>query len=525
MKKQIVVLLCFCMALSLLTVCCGKAESNNTPDVPTEAPTDAPAVTVPTDKDEELTLAGKWVSEDEQTVVPLTLHLYTDGTLVLECHENKAGTWTEGDGSTYNIMIDEEPYTILYAEATKMHGVRIRERIGEEEISVQLSEVKDTGTVAEDNNRALIERLEKSFASETVTDIPVGAVVFYGGSNFSKWTSLEQDFAGYPVVNRSIGGSNDPIREHFFAERVAALQPSIVLYMSSSNDWTSGQSKEDIIAYKGQLFDEMHAALPDTVFIILSATPNPLRYFGEYHDGMVEVDAFTEGYCKEHEMFHFLNVVPALSKDDGAASNDAIWQSDRLHLNEDGYAILTELVRGAIDEAAAAHGITLAESLGIEEDGDEQKTSWTKDWTTFESWTEEDFSIKEIAYQLTGTWSMDGDYPMTFHLLMNLYRDGSTVVYQHSPTRDDFHYYGYWTERDLEKGHRLSITMRFESSDTGLVEHPYTYRIYPKADGGYSFSFDFNIIPGAYQRAAELSGSADVKYTAEAEFASAMDLQ
>ncbi len=513
--------------LSLLAVCCGKAEqpAAAAPAVAVSGETSTvSAVDVPTDKAEELTLSGKWVSDDEQTVVPLTLHLYTDGTLVLECHANKAGTWRAEEGGSYRILIGKEEYTVRYSETTRSHFVRINEQIGSESFTVQLTEVRDPALIAEENNRALIEQLEKGFAAETVSDIPAGAVVFYGGSNFVKWTTLEEDLAGYPVVNRSIGGSNDPVRRHFFDERVRSLSPSVVFYMSSSNDWTSGQDKDEIKTYKQQLFDEMAAALPDTVFVILSATPNPLRYFGEYHDGMIEVDAFTKAYCETHEQFTFLNVVPALSRENGTEPNPDLWQSDKLHLNADGYAILTALVREELEQLKE-QGLKLPDSLGIEEDGDEQKTAWARDWTAFDAWSEEDFSGKEISYQLTGSWSMEGDFPMTFHLLLNLFRDGSAVVYQHSPTRGDFHYYGYWTERDLEQGHRISLTMRYEMSDKGLIEHPYSYRFFAASDGTYAFSYDFGIIPGSYLRAADLTGSAEIRFASDASFKEAVDAE
>jgi lysophospholipase L1-like esterase len=515
-KKMITLLLCGLLTLSLIASCTDP-QAANAAAVETAAP-----VTVPSDKAEAYTMTGTWTSDDEQTVVPLTLHLYEDGTLVLECHENKAGSWEKDSEGKLHVTIGQDQYLSTYSDVKKSYSVRIEDKIGDEEISVALSEPQDANKIAEENNQALIQFLEKGFANEAPVDIPSGAVVFYGGSNFVKWATLEKDLSGYPVVNRSIGGSNDPIRRHFFAERVQALAPAAVFYMSSSNDWTSGQNKDDIKAYKQEFFDEMAKALPDTFFVILSATPNPLRYFGEYHDGMVEVDAFTEEYCRTHERFFFLNVVPALSLSGGASPNPDLWQSDRLHLNSDGYALLTDLVREEL-EKLKQEGLQLSESLGIEEDGEQQKAVWVKDWETFEHWTEEDFSGKETAYQLIGTWSMEGDYPMTFHLLLNLYRDGSAVVYQHSPTRGDFHYFGYWTERDLEQGHRISLTMRFETSDNGLIEHPYSYRFFVQPDGTCTFSYDFGIIPGSYLRAADLTGSTAVLFANETEFASAMD--
>lgn len=503
------------LALILLfTACASGTEPEH------EATASAP-VAVPVDKTESHTLTGTWTSEDGQTVVPITLHLYDDGSAVLESHENTAGSWSESDGAL-SIELGEDSYLAEYSEADMGYRFTLSGKLGDEDISVRLKEIPDPAKIAERNNQALIDRIaSQGFEAEGEP----GEIIFYGGSNFQKWNTLEEDLAGYPVRNNSIGGSNDPIRRHFAAERVYDLKPAAVFYMSSSNDWTSGQTAEEITSYKQELFDEFSDRLPETVFVILSATPNPLRYYGEYHDGMVEVDGWTAAYCEGQDRFEFLDVVPALSLEDGAEPNPELWQSDNLHLNAEGYAILTELVRAKLDEIADTYGLTYAAAESEPEDGEAERAFWSRDWESFDGWLTEDFAEKEISYQLTGSWSMEGDYPMAFHLLLNLYADGSARVWQHSPTRGDNSYFGYWTLRETEKGRRISLTMVSETDGDSLVEHSYSYKLYTDSEGRCSFSYDFGIIPGAYMRAADISGGEQIKYAADADFAEAMDNQ
>ena len=510
MRKMITFLLtlCFCAIL----IGCTEAKNTDTSvgEVVTESPVQtAEPVVVPADKAEAYTFSGTWKSDDEQTVLPILVHLYEDGSVVLESHENQSGSWKKNEDGTLGILIGEESYTAKYSEYIKTTFFRLNGKMGDENYSIQMTLTQDPAKVAEDNNNALIASLEKTMAKEEYTG-DGGEIIFYGGSNFQKWTTLEDDLKGYPVVNKSIGGSNDVVRRHFAEERVYSRKPAAVFYMSSTNDWTSGQSKEDIMAFKQELFDEMGERLPDTVFVILSATPNPLRYYGEYHDGMVEVDKWTESYCAEHDHFEFLNVVPALSLNDGAEPNKEIWQSDRLHLTEDGYVILTELVREKIEEIQEKYSLTFAEVVEIEDDGPGQRVFWSRDWMAFENWTQEDWASKEVAFQFTGNWEMEGEYSMAFYFLAELYGDGSLRIFQHSPTRGDNVYFGYWSQRDTEKGNRITLTTVSETSsgeNGGLVPHEFTYRIF-ESNGNYLFGFDFGITPGAYLRAVDMKGSA-----------------
>jgi len=184
-----------------------------------------------------------------------------------------------------------------------------------------------------------------------------GEIIFYGGSNFRRWETVETDLSEFPIQNKAFGGSDD-IQRFAEADRlIYPSNPSILVYMSSSNDWTGGRTAEEIIAFKENMFNEMAEQLPDTVFVILSSTPNPLRFFGEYHDGMVEVNAWIEEYCATHERFEYLDVVTPLTQEDGSAI-ESIWGDDSLHLNEEGYQMLTDVMRKALQDVCKKYNIS-----------------------------------------------------------------------------------------------------------------------------------------------------------------------
>lgn len=150
----------------------------------------------------------------------------------------------------------------------------------------------------------------------------------------------------------------------------------------------------------------------------------------------------------------------------------------------------------------------------------------TKDWTGFTGWLEEDWDSKDISYQFTGAWSMDGEYAMSYDVLINLYSDGSLLADQYSAGRASYTYYGQWTGADTEDGVELTLNTICEAplnAGDDMVAHEYEYILYEESDGGFSFGYTINLAPGQYFRTADVKGSSAVTYAALADFRAAVD--
>lgn len=341
-RTCIILLAALCLLLTLAA--CGEKE---------------PTAIELKDLEEAYRLTGTYLSPDQETVIHYALHCYVDNSLVLECHQNRGGTWSENSEGALELTIDGASYTAPKSQYTGKYAFKLKDMIGKEEVTIRLESAMDESVGGTQTDELLIRTYEKT-VEEMVSKFADrdGEVIFYGGSNFVKWSTLEDDMVGYPIQNKSFGGSNDATRYHFIQELIYDSSPAIVLYMSSSNDWTRGQSLEDVVEFKQKMFDEMAEKLPNTVFIILSSTPNPLRYYGEYQEKMQGCDQWTAEYCAGHENFECLEVASALSLNDGAEPNRELWLDDDLHLNEAGYEILAQIVREKLDEVCETYGIT-----------------------------------------------------------------------------------------------------------------------------------------------------------------------
>ena len=352
MKRLTLLLLCFMMILPL-----ACSTQSAVPESVSEMEPTAVPVLVPTDKQEVYSFGGSYELDDAVTVLPYILHCYADGTLVLECHENLAGSWDAVSDTELHIVIDGTDYTAKYSEIFKIFSFRYKDIFDGEEISLQLQTVRDPAEVAKETNDAMIASAQKDV--KRMVEAYAGhedEIVFYDASHFVRWKTLEADMAPYPVQNKSFGGSNDVSRYYYMKELVYDANPKILVTLNDTNNWTSGQTLDMVLPFREKMLKELREALPDVVVIYLSTPPNPLRYFGAYHDNCVQSDLWTQEYCESHDGFVFLDIATPLT--DNGNPVDAYWCSDHLHLSEEGYAILARVVKAKIDEICAQYSIS-----------------------------------------------------------------------------------------------------------------------------------------------------------------------
>ena len=84
---------------------------------------------------------------------------------------------------------------------------------------------------------------------------PENPLVFYGSSNFKKWTSLETDFSGYNALNHGFGGSNDRDLLTYAEKLVLSLSPKTLVLNTSSNDVYAGFSDNEIMTNREKLLE------------------------------------------------------------------------------------------------------------------------------------------------------------------------------------------------------------------------------------------------------------------------------
>lgn len=169
---------------------------------------------------------------------------------------------------------------------------------------------------------------------------PVAPIVFTGSSSVRKWETLQQDFAGYPVLNRGFGGSRFPDANHYFDQLVLKYKPKQVILYEGDNDINAGNTVEEVyqsfLAFKSR----MRRDLPGVELVYLAIKPSPSRW--KLYPQMQQANAKIKAYIDRHpQHLRYVDFGPAMLGKNGRPRPE-LYVSDSLHMTPAGYAIWTK---------------------------------------------------------------------------------------------------------------------------------------------------------------------------------------
>jgi lysophospholipase L1-like esterase len=169
-----------------------------------------------------------------------------------------------------------------------------------------------------------------------------GAILFTGSSTIRRWKTLAEDFPGYRVVNRGFGGSQmeDSV---FYAERILIPhEPAAIVIFAGSNDINAGKTPERVADDFKAFVAKVRSRLPKTVIGFIEITSSPKRW--EQRETVIEANRLVRAFCEATPGVKFIPVRAKFFGSNGEPREE-LFASDRLHPNEEGYKILTEVIR------------------------------------------------------------------------------------------------------------------------------------------------------------------------------------
>ena len=168
-----------------------------------------------------------------------------------------------------------------------------------------------------------------------------GGIVFTGSSTIRKWTTLVRDFAPLPVLNRGFGGSQTVDAVHFAPRLILPYRPRQVVLFAGTNDIASKKQPRQVASDFLDFVFAVRQLAPGARISYIELTSSPSRW--EQRGAVIEANAMISRLCQRNRV-DFIPVREKLFGSDGKPRPE-IFESDRLHLNADGYKILTEAVR------------------------------------------------------------------------------------------------------------------------------------------------------------------------------------
>jgi lysophospholipase L1-like esterase len=171
------------------------------------------------------------------------------------------------------------------------------------------------------------------------------SILFIGSSSFRLWKTLQQDFEGYPIINRGFGGARLTEVIQYRNEIIFPYQPKQIVIYCGENDIADDSTVTATMVFERfkSLYNYIrkNKATKKANIVFVSIKPSPSRW--KHKAKFEDANQLIAAYLKQKKRTAFVNVYDAMLNPDGTVMQD-IFVADRLHMNAKGYAIWQQLL-------------------------------------------------------------------------------------------------------------------------------------------------------------------------------------
>ena len=197
------------------------------------------------------------------------------------------------------------------------------------------------------------DNLEDAVVAYEKEDAPKGQIVFYGPSNFTRWSAayghtpvrdaVKGKSGAECVVNRGFGSSCAEHQLYYYPRLVRPLEPKVLVYSFHGNGGAFGYSVEETWELAQRVIAYALTDFPDIRIYLCS--PNPQRDEPKATDvrNRERISSWARHFAEETPNCYFIDMMNY----DGFKRND-IYVEDGIHFNQKGYDIYAELMRDAL---------------------------------------------------------------------------------------------------------------------------------------------------------------------------------
>ncbi|MBL9170104.1 MAG: hypothetical protein JNN07_20385 [Verrucomicrobiales bacterium] len=172
-----------------------------------------------------------------------------------------------------------------------------------------------------------------------------GAILFTGSSSIRLWKTLETDFPQRYVLGRGFGGSEMSDLNHYLERIVLPYSPRHILVYEGDNDLASGKSPEQVLTDFQTFVSRVRARLPRVRIDYIAVKPSKARW--HLFDRIKTTNESIAQWAKTQSRVGYIDVFTPMLRSSGELRIE-LFQSDGLHLNADGYALWTQIIRRRI---------------------------------------------------------------------------------------------------------------------------------------------------------------------------------
>ena len=173
-------------------------------------------------------------------------------------------------------------------------------------------------------------------------------MLFIGSSSIRIWRTAES-FPRLPVVNRGFGGAHISDMLFYFDDIIPKRKrPACIVFYCGDNDIADGKSPERVLTDYQKFVARVHRKYPRVPFVFIPIKPSLSRW--HLWPQMRRANGLVEEYSAGDPTLFYADVVGPMLGSDGRPRKE-LFIEDGLHLNADGYALWTRILKPILRKA------------------------------------------------------------------------------------------------------------------------------------------------------------------------------
>lgn len=195
-----------------------------------------------------------------------------------------------------------------------------------------------------------VKELEKLDKTETFNE---DYILYIGSSSIRLWDSIKTDMAPYKSVKRGYGGAHFYDLIHYTERLVTPHKNAKAMVCFVANDLSGNwdDPKTDINPQEvKRLFKyftkQVEDIAPDMPIFLVEITPTQSRW--NIWDKTKRANNLMKAYCESKDNLYFISTADEFLNENKLPRTE-LFIEDQLHLNRDGYALWSQIIKNNLD--------------------------------------------------------------------------------------------------------------------------------------------------------------------------------
>ncbi|HEY2783707.1 MAG TPA: GDSL-type esterase/lipase family protein [Fimbriiglobus sp.] len=171
-----------------------------------------------------------------------------------------------------------------------------------------------------------------------------GGIVFAGSSTIRLW-NLKKSFPDWNAVNCGFGGNQIRDNTHFAARLIFPLEPRAIVFYAGDNDVNAKRTPEQVRDDFRAFVKTIHDKMPECKIYYLPIKPSVARW--AQYQTQSRANALVKADIAKNDTLTYIDYCPLLLGPNGKPNPDLL-RKDGLHMNDNGYAIVSAEVRKTV---------------------------------------------------------------------------------------------------------------------------------------------------------------------------------